>query len=170
MKEALKVVPGTDDLRLAVRQAYLADEAEAVRGLIDDAGLGAEERQVISSEAADLVRTVRDNSDPTVMESFLGEYGLSTKEGVALMCLAEALLRVPDAETVDALIEDKITPGRWGAHLGQSSSSLVNASTWALMLTGKVLAPLDEVGVVNAIQGWSSGSASRSCAPPSGRP
>ena len=153
MKEALKVVPGTDDLRLAVRKAYLADEAEAVRRLVESAELGAEERQAISSEAADLVRTVRSSSEPTMMESFLGEYGLSTKEGVALMCLAEALLRVPDAETVDALIEDKITPGRWGSHLGQSSSSLVNASTWALMLTGKVLAPLDEVGVVNTIQG-----------------
>ena len=153
MKEALKVVPGTDDLRLAVRQAYLADEAATVRRLVENADLGAEERQAISSEAADLVRTVRNSSEPTMMESFLGEYGLSTKEGVALMCLAEALLRVPDAETVDALIEDKITPGRWGSHLGQSSSSLVNASTWALMLTGKVLAPLDEVGVVNTIQG-----------------
>ncbi|MGI9412461.1 MAG: bifunctional proline dehydrogenase/L-glutamate gamma-semialdehyde dehydrogenase PutA [Hyphomicrobiales bacterium] len=140
-------------MRLAVRHAYLADETEAVSRLIEDAGLGAEARKAISAEAADLVRTVRTASEPTMMESFLGEYGLSTKEGVALMCLAEALLRVPDAETVDALIEDKITPGRWGAHLGQSSSSLVNASTWALMLTGKVLAPLDEEGVVNAIQG-----------------
>jgi RHH-type proline utilization regulon transcriptional repressor/proline dehydrogenase/delta 1-pyrroline-5-carboxylate dehydrogenase len=72
-----------------------------------------------------------------LMEVFLAEYGLSTDEGVALMCLAEALLRVPDAETIDALIEDKIAPSDWGAHLGQSFSPLVNASTWALMLTGK---------------------------------
>ena len=70
---------------------------------------------------------------------FLAEYGLSTDEGVALMCLAEALLRVPDAETIDELIEDKISPSSWGEHLGSSSSSLVNASTWALMLSGKVL-------------------------------
>src|SRR5690606_24224793 len=67
------------------------------------------------------------------------EYGLSTDEGIALMCLAEALLRVPDAITMDALIEDKIAPSDWGRHLGHSASSLVNASTWALMLTGKVL-------------------------------
>jgi RHH-type proline utilization regulon transcriptional repressor/proline dehydrogenase/delta 1-pyrroline-5-carboxylate dehydrogenase len=73
----------------------------------------------------------------SLMEVFLAEYGLSTDEGVALMCLAEALLRVPDAETIDALIEDKIAPSDWGAHLGQSSSPLVNASTWALMLTGR---------------------------------
>jgi len=73
------------------------------------------------------------------MEVFLAEYGLSTDEGVALMCLAEALLRVPDAETMDALIEDKIAPSDWGRHLGKSASSLVNASTWALLLTGRVL-------------------------------
>ena len=73
------------------------------------------------------------------MEVFLAEYGLSTDEGIALMCLAEALLRVPDADTMDALIEDKIAPSNWGRHLGRSASSLVNASTWALMLTGKVL-------------------------------
>lgn len=69
----------------------------------------------------------------------MAEYGLSTREGIALMCLAEALLRVPDATTIDALIEDKIAPSAWGEHLGKSSSSLVNASTWALMLTGRVL-------------------------------
>ena len=63
------------------------------------------------------------------MQSFLAEYGLSTDEGVALMCLAEALLRVPDADTIDALIEDKIAPSDWGKHLGHSASSLVNAST-----------------------------------------
>jgi|GEM_PF-5123411 len=74
-----------------------------------------------------------------MMEAFLAEYGLSTAEGVGLMCLAEALLRVPDAETIDELIHDKIDASDWGAHLGRSSSPLVNASTWALMLTGKVL-------------------------------
>ena len=76
---------------------------------------------------------------PGLMEVFLAEYGLSTDEGIALMCLAEALLRVPDATTMDALIEDKIAPSDWGRHLGKSASSLVNASTWALMLTGRVL-------------------------------
>ena len=63
------------------------------------------------------------------MEVFLAEYGLSTEEGIALMCLAEALLRVPDAETIDALIEDKIAPSDWGKHMGHSASPLVNAST-----------------------------------------
>jgi RHH-type proline utilization regulon transcriptional repressor/proline dehydrogenase/delta 1-pyrroline-5-carboxylate dehydrogenase len=73
------------------------------------------------------------------MEMFLAEYGLSTNEGIALMCLAEALLRVPDPGTIDALIEDKITPYQWREHIGKSGSSLVNASTIALMMTGRVL-------------------------------
>ena len=85
------------------------------------------------------MRAVRGSSDPRLMEVFLSAYGLSTKEGVALMCLAEALLRVPDAETMDDLIRDKIAPHDWSAHSGGSSSIFVNASTWALMLTGTVL-------------------------------
>jgi RHH-type proline utilization regulon transcriptional repressor/proline dehydrogenase/delta 1-pyrroline-5-carboxylate dehydrogenase len=95
------------------------------------------------------------------MEVFLAEYGLSTEEGVALMCLAEALLRVPDAETVDALIEDKIAPSDWGAHLGQSSSPLVNASTWALMLTGRSCEDDPEPGVAGhaARRGQAAGRA-----------
>ena len=78
------------------------------------------------------------------MEVFLSAYGLSTKEGVALMCLAEALLRVPDNETIDELIRDKIAPQDWSAHSGESASIFVNASTWALMLTGKVLDESDD--------------------------
>ncbi|MEY4984221.1 MAG: hypothetical protein RIR62_2487, partial [Pseudomonadota bacterium] len=117
----------------------LAPEAALVRGLIDAAGLDAAARARIAAAGADLVARIRDSAKPGLMEVFLAEYGLSTDEGIALMCLAEALLRVPDAETMDALIEDKIAPSDWGRHLGKSASSLVNASTWALMLTGKVL-------------------------------
>jgi len=110
-------------------------------------------RARISKNAAALVRDIRQEDRPSLMESFLAEYGLSTDEGVALMCLAEALLRVPDATTMDALIEDKIAPSAWGAHLGHSSSSLVNASTWALMLTGKVLADEEGTGVAATLHG-----------------
>ena len=117
----------------------LRDEAALVRALIAEAGLDAAGRARITAAGADLVRRIRASVKPGLMEVFLAEYGLSTDEGIALMCLAEALLRVPDAETMDALIEDKIAPSNWGKHLGQSASSLVNASTWALMLTGKVL-------------------------------
>ena len=87
------------------------------------------------------------------METFLSEYGLSTDEGVALMCLAEALLRVPDESTIDALIEDKVAPSEWGRHLGRSSSPLVNASTWALMLSGKVLDDTEDRGLVGTLRG-----------------
>ena len=117
----------------------LADEETLVHELIAKAALSAPDRVAITSAGADLVYRIRKGDKPGLMEVFLAEYGLSTDEGIALMCLAEALLRVPDAETMDALIEDKIAPSNWGRHLGRSASSLVNASTWALMLTGKVL-------------------------------
>ena len=120
-------------------QAKFADERALLDRLIADAALSPEARAAITARAAGLVRRIRAEAKPSLMEHFLAEYGLSTREGVALMCLAEAMLRVPDRLTIDALIEDKIAPSDWGRHLGEASSSLVNASTWALMLTGKVL-------------------------------
>ena len=122
-----------------IETGSLTDEAALVRRLIAESGLDAAARARITAAGADLVRQIRASTKPGLMEVFLAEYGLSTDEGIALMCLAEALLRVPDAETMDALIEDKIAPSDWGRHLGKSASSLVNASTWALMLTGRVL-------------------------------
>lgn len=119
--------------------AKFADETAVLDRLVSEAAIGANTRQRISDRAAALVRRIRSEAKPTLMEHFLAEYGLSTREGVALMCLAEAMLRVPDAPTIDALIEDKIAPSEWNRHLGTAASSLVNASTWALMLTGKVL-------------------------------
>jgi RHH-type transcriptional regulator, proline utilization regulon repressor / proline dehydrogenase / delta 1-pyrroline-5-carboxylate dehydrogenase len=101
--------------------------------------------------ARGLVKAIRSDGRPGLMEVFLAEYGLSTREGIALMCLAEALLRVPDADTIDALIEDKIAPSDWGVHLGKSSSPLVNASTWALLLTGRVLQ--DGEGMASVLKG-----------------
>src|SRR5690606_34368521 len=132
-------VPDLRSLRDEIRKHYLADEAASLTRLIDLTGLSLPRREAISAHAAELVRAVRTGSDRHLMESFLAEYGLSSEEGVALMCLAEALLRVPDAETVDDLIRDKIAPHDWSAHSGESSSIFVNASTWALALTGRVL-------------------------------
>ncbi|EED36371.1 Proline dehydrogenase family protein [Luminiphilus syltensis NOR5-1B] len=123
----------------ALRNQYQRSEVEALQLLISDLDLDAQLRADIVSVATGYVDRVRNESSPSMMEAFLAEYGLSTAEGVGLMCLAEALLRVPDADTIDELIHDKIEPSDWGAHLGRSSSSLVNTSTWALMLTGKVL-------------------------------
>jgi RHH-type proline utilization regulon transcriptional repressor/proline dehydrogenase/delta 1-pyrroline-5-carboxylate dehydrogenase len=125
-------------LRQTIRDHHLAPEPEVLERL-RAAGPGPERRQAASARAAGWVREIRQDRAPALVESFLAEYGLSTREGIALMCLAEALLRVPDAHTMDELIEDKIAPSAWGEHLGHSSSSLVNASTWALMLTGSVL-------------------------------
>ena len=132
-------MPTLAALRNDIRTNYLPDEDAALSRLVQTADLGEAERAAISRRAAELVRAVRGSSDPRLMEVFLSAYGLSTKEGVALMCLAEALLRVPDTETMDELIRDKIAPQDWSAHSGSSASIFVNASTWALMLTGRVL-------------------------------
>ena len=126
-------------LRARVDQSTYADVDTVLAELMNTAALTATDRHEITASAAALVRAIRGTTAPGMMEVFLAEYGLSTDEGVALMCLAEALLRVPDAETMDALIEDKIAPSDWGRHMGHSTSTMVNASTWALMLTGRVL-------------------------------
>ncbi|UXX82734.1 bifunctional proline dehydrogenase/L-glutamate gamma-semialdehyde dehydrogenase PutA [Roseovarius pelagicus] len=145
-------MPYDTDLRRAIDLDTYANETETIQRLTATAALSVEDRKRISARGAQLVRDIRGASDPGLMEVFLAEYGLSTDEGIALMCLAEALLRVPDAETIDALIEDKIAPSDWGKHMGHSTSSLVNASTWALMLTGKVLKE-DRKGPVGHLRG-----------------
>jgi RHH-type transcriptional regulator, proline utilization regulon repressor / proline dehydrogenase / delta 1-pyrroline-5-carboxylate dehydrogenase len=136
-----------------INSLHLADEKTCLDGLKSSVGFTLDLRTQTKQRATDLVRAIRADSNPGLMEVFLAEYGLSTDEGVALMCLAEALLRVPDATTMDALIEDKIAPSAWGAHLGRSSSSLVNASTWALMLTGKVLKDGEGEGIAATLHG-----------------
>lgn len=139
------------DIRTMLHHNHLRDEHAVLSDLTAAHPFTATERAKARNAATRLVENIRSHSDPGLMEVFLAEYGLSTSEGVALMCLAEALLRVPDADTIDALIEDKIAPSSWGQHLGQSSSSLVNASTWALMLTGKVLK--EGEGVIATLKG-----------------
>ncbi len=141
------------ECRNIIRQYYLADEYQVISELLNRAQLSTQTRVDISTRAADLIRTVRHDSTPTMMEKFLAEYGLTTKEGVALMCLAEALLRVPDTITIDALIEDKVVPGDWNGHRGQSNSSLINTTTWGLMLAGKMINPLIKPGVIETMRG-----------------
>ena len=142
----------SNTLRQIIRDHRLVDETQHVRALIKETGLDEAARLRIVSTAAGFISHLRSDADPGLMEVFLSEYGLSTDEGIALMCLAEALLRVPDAPTIDALIEDKIASSDWSRHLGRATSPLVNASTWALMLTGKVLAD-DRPGLAGALQG-----------------
>ncbi len=139
MSQVALSTPTNTPGRQAVRANYAADESEVVRRLLATIKLNDAERRSVAAAGAETVDRVRRETSPSMMESFLAEYGLSSEEGVGLMCLAEALLRVPDAETIDELIHDKIEPSNWGAHLGHSASPMINASTWALMLTGKVL-------------------------------
>jgi RHH-type proline utilization regulon transcriptional repressor/proline dehydrogenase/delta 1-pyrroline-5-carboxylate dehydrogenase len=121
----------------------LLDETEAVQGLLARTrGLVAQDIAV-RRRAAGFIAHQREKGAGSAVEAFLQSYGLSTKEGIAMLCLAEALLRIPDSITADGLIEDTFASGNWKQHLGNSDSSLVNASTWALMLTGGVL-KLDE--------------------------
>ena len=133
-------LPSRSGLRAAMDAARHTDETEAVEALLPLAAVSGETRRRIAERAAELVRGVRaDRSRMGGLDGFLHEYGLSTKEGVALMCLAEALLRIPDAETADRLIADKLGTGDWGSHLGRGESLFVNASTWGLMLTGRMI-------------------------------
>jgi len=140
-----------ENIRQRIRDAHFQNESEVLARLIESVSLSGQDRLKIVDHASQLIESVRNSTAPGVMEAFLAEYGLSTDEGVALMCLAEALLRVPDDETIDELIRDKIAPHDWASHVGDSGSILINASTWALMLTGRVLDE-DDPGVVGALQ------------------
>ena len=132
-----------------INDNYLADEQTIVRELAARADTGESARRKILDTAAQLVRAVRKNTrNDGGIEAFLQQYDLSSDEGVLLMCIAEALLRIPDADTADRLIADKITAARWQDHVGTSDSLFVNASTWGLMLTGKILT-LDEMAKGN---------------------
>lgn len=121
------------------------DERAVTAGLLAATPLSAVEREEVRQEAEALVRLTRRSAKRQgVVENFLQEFSLSTREGLALMCLAEALLRTPDEETRDRLIAEKIASADWASHLGRSDSLLVNASTWSLMLTGKLIDPDEE--------------------------
>ena len=139
MRPQQSETPELGDSRQAIREYILADEHKVIHEMIAGAQLSQTERDAISARAAGLVRSVRKNAKSTIMEKFLAEYGLTTREGVALMCLAEALLRVPDNTTIHELIEDKITSGAWGSHVGKASSSLINTATVALLMTSNLL-------------------------------
>jgi len=129
-----------ENLRQAISEAYLADEDSILQGLIAAAKMTPAEEKATAILARDLISRIRSSGETKGgVDAFTQEYALSSEEGVVLMCLAEALLRVPDAETQDRLIRDKIAGRAWESHLGHSQSLFVNASTWALMLTGQVV-------------------------------
>ncbi|QOC24020.1 bifunctional proline dehydrogenase/L-glutamate gamma-semialdehyde dehydrogenase PutA [Wenzhouxiangella sp. AB-CW3] len=137
-------LPEQDSLRTAMDRAWLVDETEHVRFLLEQVQLNPGRRSAVRDRAVELVRQVRERSrDAGVMEAFMREYDLSSEEGVILMCLAEALLRIPDNETAEKLISDKLSDADWESHLGKSSSVFVNAGTWGLMLTGRMVSVSD---------------------------
>ncbi|MET0271508.1 MAG: bifunctional proline dehydrogenase/L-glutamate gamma-semialdehyde dehydrogenase PutA [Phenylobacterium sp.] len=128
-------------------QDKFLDERRAVAAALAARPLAGDDREAVREEAEALVRAARRGARRQgVVESFLAEFSLSTREGLALMCLAEALLRTPDEETRDRLIAEKIASADWASHAGASDSLLVNASTWSLMLTGKLIDPDEEAG------------------------
>ena len=140
-------------LRSAVTAAYRRDEISAVQWLLEqiknnDAGTLQQAQQL----AHKLVSSVREQrTRASGVDALMHEFSLSSEEGVALMCLAEALLRIPDNATADRLIADKISKGDWRKHLGESPSLFVNAATWGLLITGKLVSTSSETGLGSAL-------------------
>ena len=139
----------TNPLRIAIDDAWLANETRCVNQILSQTKLNEDAQQRIESLARRLVIAVRAKAQVQgSIDAFMQEYDLSSQEGVVLMCLAEALLRIPDDATADRLIQDKLGNADWGSHLWRSSSMFVNASTWGLMLTGRIVG-LDDDTVNN---------------------
>jgi RHH-type proline utilization regulon transcriptional repressor/proline dehydrogenase/delta 1-pyrroline-5-carboxylate dehydrogenase len=138
-------------LQSAINAAHRAPEAECVARLLPAATLTPAQAAQAEPLARRLVAAIRAKPQRGGVEGLVREYALSSQEGVALMCLAEALLRIPDIPTRDALIRDKISKGNWQAHLGHSPSWFVNAATWGLLVTGKLTATSSEAGLTHAL-------------------
>ncbi len=132
-----------NEFEIAINTAWRRSESECVENLLTQTELSEEMNQKIYDIAFNLAHSLRDRKSASgkagIVQGLLQEFSLSSQEGIALMCLAEALLRIPDAATRDLLIRDKINQGNWKEHLGQSSLMFVNAAAWGLMLTGKLM-------------------------------
>lgn len=131
--------PSRNPLWQAIANSYWINEEIQVKKLINDLNLNQTEQSKIQKTAIDLVVNTRKLNPLKSFDSFLKEYDLSTEEGTTIMCIAESILRIPDVKTGDALIEDKISSANWKKHIGESESLFVNATTWAFLLTGKIL-------------------------------
>ena len=138
-------LPSSSPALAKITAAWTRDETTHLRELLEQARLPEEDRQTVQVTATDLVRRVRARSqDQGMVEAFMQQYDLASEEGVVLMSVAEALLRIPDEDTADKLIRDKLSDADWKKHMGRSESVLVNASTWGLMLTGRLVDLADE--------------------------
>jgi RHH-type proline utilization regulon transcriptional repressor/proline dehydrogenase/delta 1-pyrroline-5-carboxylate dehydrogenase len=139
-------------LRAAITAVYRRDEREAVQWLLGQAKTSDASQARIQQMARKLVEAVRQKrTRASGVDALMHEFSLSSEEGVALMCLAEALLRIPDHQTADRLIADKISKGDWRKHLGESPSLFVNAATWGLLITGKLVGTNSEQGLGSAL-------------------
>ncbi|RZI44394.1 trifunctional transcriptional regulator/proline dehydrogenase/L-glutamate gamma-semialdehyde dehydrogenase [Herbaspirillum sp. HC18] len=139
-------------LRAAITAAWRVDETEAVQWLLSQIKPHAAAQEQAQMLARDLVAAVREKrTRASGVDALMHEFSLSSEEGVALMCLAEALLRIPDHQTADRLIADKISKGDWRKHLGESPSLFVNAATWGLLITGKLVGTNSEQGLGSAL-------------------
>ncbi|MCW6530492.1 trifunctional transcriptional regulator/proline dehydrogenase/L-glutamate gamma-semialdehyde dehydrogenase [Sphingomonas sp. MMSM20] len=138
-------------LRQAITAAYRRPEPECVAALLGQATLPAPVTAAAAATATKLITALRAKHKGDGVEGLVHEYALSSQEGVALMCLAEALLRIPDDATRDALIRDKIAGGDWRAHLGDGRSLFVNAATWGLVVTGKLTSSVNDSGLASAL-------------------
>lgn len=142
-------------LRAAITAAYRRPEQEVVPMLLEQARLSAPLAEATNKMAAGLADKLRHQKSASgragIVQGLLQEFSLSSQEGVALMCLAEALLRIPDKGTRDALIRDKISTGNWQPHLGNSPSLFVNAATWGLLLTGRLVSTHNESGLSSSL-------------------
>ncbi len=136
-------------LRAAITSAYRRDETAAVEWLLAQGAAASADAYMLAHRLVSSVREKRTRSSG--VDALMHEFSLSSEEGVALMCLAEALLRIPDAETADRLIADKISRGDWKKHLGESPSLFVNAATWGLLITGKLVSSSSEKGLGAAL-------------------
>lgn len=149
------VLAGRSALRDAITAAYRRPESEAMEDLMREAQVSDDEHSQIQALAERIARTLRERKASAgragLVQGLLQQFSLSSQEGVALMCLAEALLRIPDAATRDALIRDKVSVGNWRAHLGQSPSLFVNAAAWGLLLTGKLVSTHSEAGLSSSL-------------------
>ena len=138
-------------LRQAITGLYRKPEPECVAQLLAQCGDTAIVRDSIAETATRLVLALREKNHTGAVDGLVKEYALSSQEGVALMCLAEALLRIPDNATRDALIRDKIAGGDWRSHVGTDRPMFVNAASWGLVITGKLYAPVDDNGLAQAL-------------------
>ncbi|PLX65484.1 MAG: bifunctional proline dehydrogenase/L-glutamate gamma-semialdehyde dehydrogenase PutA, partial [Vibrio alginolyticus] len=129
-----------DKLWSLISPLYMVDESQWLEQLLPLATPTEDEKSAITTQTTQLIEAIRaDKKSIQMIDALLLEYSLDTQEGILLMCLAEALMRIPDAATADSLIKDKLSVADWKSHLKNSDSVFVNASTWGLMLTGKVV-------------------------------